>query len=78
MNTRQTTPKPAIIFARVDDALRMQIRAEADRRFEGNESLVVREAVRLYLRLRHHLGPAFEPTLQGIAPVATEPVEVAA
>ena len=67
-----------MLFARVDDSLREQVRAEAALRFEGNESVLVRDAIRLYLRLRRHLGTAFEPTVESLAPTTTAPVEEAA
>lgn len=61
-------PPTVRIFARVDPLLRERVKTEANRRFEGNESLVVRDAVRTYLRLRDHLGTRFEETLDEIAP----------
>ena len=66
------------IYARVDPALRDRVKAEADLRFEGNESVVVRVAVVTYLRLREHLGSSFDETIEQIAPVATAVDENAA
>ena len=67
-----THPSSPRIWTRIDPVLAERIKSEADRRFEGNESLVVRDAVRTYLRLRDHLGSQFESTLDEIAPL--EPV----
>ena len=52
-----------MIGVRVEPAFRTEIKAEADRRFGGNESLLIREATRVYLRLRRKLGHQYEPTL---------------
>jgi len=57
------------LFARVDPALRERVKAEADQRFEGNESFVVRAAVVTYLRLRDHFGSSFEAEIEKLAPV---------
>lgn len=61
--------RPPMVFARIEPALRDRVKAEANRRFEGNESLVIRDAIRTYLRLRDHLGTAYEATLEEIAPL---------
>lgn len=53
----------AVIGVRVPTGLRDRIKAEADRNFGGNESLVIRKGTDLYLRLRSRLGPQFEPTI---------------
>jgi hypothetical protein len=58
-----------MVYSRVEPALMEQAQAEADRRFDGNLSLLVRDSVRLYLRLRAKLGTGFEPTIEAIAPV---------
>jgi hypothetical protein len=55
-----------ILSARCDPALVEQVRAEAERRFDGNEGQLVRDSVRLYLRLRERLGTAFEPTIEAL------------
>jgi hypothetical protein len=54
------------VFARVEPEFRELVRSEAAALFEGNESLLVRDAIRVYLRLRRHLGAAFEPTIQSL------------
>jgi hypothetical protein len=58
-----------MIFARVDPELRDRVKAEANQRFEGNTSLVVRDAVRTYLRLRDHLGTRFDAAIDEMAPI---------
>lgn len=55
-----------ILSARCDPALVEQVRAEAESRFDGNEGQVLRDSVRLYLRLRERLGTAFEPTIEAL------------
>lgn len=55
--------KESQIGFRMDPEFREAIKAEANARFGGNESLLVREATRLYLQLRHELGVQFEPTI---------------
>lgn len=51
------------IGVRVDPEFRARVRAEAERNFGGNESLVLRKGTDLYLRLREKLGVQFEPML---------------
>lgn len=52
-----------MIGVRVEPGFRDEIKAEADKRFGGNESLLMREATRTYLRMRRKLGAQYEPTL---------------
>ena len=51
------------IGVRVEPDLRAEIKAEADKRFGGNESLLMREATRKHLRMRRKLGAQYEPTM---------------
>jgi len=51
------------IGVRVEPAFREQIREMADRYHGGNESLLLREAGRVYIALRQRLGVQYEPTL---------------
>lgn len=51
------------IGVRVTPEFRARVRAEAERNFDGNESLVLRKGTDLYLRLKSRLGPQFEPTI---------------
>lgn len=51
---------------RVDPRFRRRIQTEAARRFGGNEALLMREATRLYLDLRDHLGPRFELVIDSL------------
>lgn len=51
------------IGVRVEPALRAEIKAEASHRFDGNESMLMREATVIYIRLRRKLGPQYEPTI---------------
>lgn len=51
------------IGVRVEPEFRAEIKAEAIRRFGGNESLLLRESARVYLRLRRHLGTRYESVL---------------
>jgi len=62
-----------LLFARVDPALKQRVKADADQRFEGNESFVVRAAVVTYLRLRDHFGPSFEAEMEKIVPASPNP-----
>lgn len=52
-----------MIGVRVTPELREQIASEAEKRFGGNESLLMREATVLYIELRRKLGVQFEPTI---------------
>jgi hypothetical protein len=52
-----------MIGVRVTPEFRAEIAGEAEKRFGGNESLLMREATALYIRMRHKLGPQFEPTI---------------
>ncbi len=52
-----------LIFARVEPEFRQRLKREADARFDGNESMVIRVAARDYLDLRDALGPQYEATL---------------
>lgn len=56
----------SMIGVRVEPAFRADIKAEAEARFGGNESLMAREAMKLYISLRRRLGVEFEPTVAGI------------
>lgn len=49
-----------MVFARIEPEFRRRVKAEADRRYQGNESMVVRAALEMYLDLREELGPRFE------------------
>ncbi len=51
------------IGVRVEPDFRAEIKASADRHFGGNESLLLREAARVYLAMRRRLGVQYEPTL---------------
>lgn len=51
------------IGVRVTPEFRARVRAEAERSFDGNESLVLRKGTDIYLRLRAKLGAQFEPTI---------------
>ena len=48
------------VGVRVSDELRALIQAEADTRFGGNESLVLRHATEIYLQLRQRFGPTLD------------------
>lgn len=50
----------------VDADLKSAIAEEAERRFEGNESMLWREAVRLYLDLRQRLGTNFDAAIEDL------------
>lgn len=52
-----------VLSTRVEPAFRAEVRREADHAFEGNESRVVRRALRDFLTLRQALGPDYEATL---------------
>jgi hypothetical protein len=58
--------KKPLLFARVEPELFDRVRAEADLRYEGNQSLLLRNAMRTYLRLREKLGSGFEPTMEAL------------
>lgn len=54
------------IGVRVDPEFRARVRAEADRNFGGNESLVLRKGTDLYLRLKEKWGVQFEAVVAGL------------
>lgn len=54
------------IGVRVEPQFRAELKEVADRYFGGNESLLFREAVKKYIRMRRKLGAQFEPFLATI------------
>lgn len=52
-----------VIGVRFPLSVRAEVKAAADRHFEGNESRLVREATRLYLAMRRQFGVQYEPTV---------------
>lgn len=52
--------------ARIEPALRDRLKAEAERRFQGNEAMAAREAIVTYLDLRDSLGFEFERTIDSL------------
>ena len=48
------------LYARVDPELKNATQRIADRYFDGNESTLLRDSVRLMVDLRDALGPRFE------------------
>ncbi len=51
------------IGVRVEPRFRAEIKNAAERHHGGNESLLLREAARVYLALRRKLGVQYDPTL---------------
>jgi hypothetical protein len=58
--------KAVILFTRVDPSLKDRVKRVADRDFDGNESRLVRDSVRLMINLREELGPRFEIVIAGL------------
>lgn len=65
-------PKSIILFTRVDEAFKAEVRRVAVRDFDGNESQLVRDSVRLMIDLRNELGPRFALTIAGLMSDRTE------
>jgi hypothetical protein len=72
-------PKYPQIGVRIDPEFRAEVKAGAERYFEGSESALLREAARVYIALRRKLGVQYEPTLHLLIgePAAAEEGRVA-
>ncbi|MCC6945494.1 MAG: hypothetical protein IT335_13005 [Thermomicrobiales bacterium] len=58
--------RAVILFTRVDPVFKQEVKRVADRDFDGNESQLVRDSVRLMLGLRNELGPRFDLVVAGL------------
>lgn len=63
MERRQRT-----LGIRVDADLSDQIKAAASEHFDGNESILARKAITLYIALRRQLGDRFEAVVGSFLP----------
>jgi hypothetical protein len=66
--------KAVILFTRVDPSLKNRVKRVADRDFDGNESRLVRDSVRLMINLREQLGPRFDLVIAGL--VSERPADI--
>ena len=54
------------LFARVDSSVVDRVKDEAERRFQGNDSMVIREALVTYLDLRDKLGSRYDIVIESL------------
>lgn len=67
--------RSVILFTRVVPTFKDEVKRVAERDFEGNESRLVRDGVRLMLDLRDELGPRFEVVISELLPTRSERVK---
>lgn len=66
------------IFARVDAALLERVQREAERRFDGNQSLLLRKAIIDHLDLTDALGPSYDLEVHRLKSRSGDATEAAA
>jgi hypothetical protein len=64
--TKERIDRRDVLHARVHPDLKKDSERVAAKYFDGNESTLLRESVRLMVNLRDELGPRFEIVIAGL------------